>query len=116
MSADEFEGALIELAGGLEFRVRWQREGQRPRVALFQSERWALRKIDQLLGKIDPWDGQDLDAYECCPGTRTYECGCGGMTKREAREAWLRQYDMVPPFVVEPFMEKRPVGVWGAVS
>jgi hypothetical protein len=35
----------------------------------------------------------DLDEFYCCPGTREYECGCGGITNREAFELETEYYE-----------------------
>jgi hypothetical protein len=95
--------------GGSEFRVRWRRVGQRPRAVVYQRRVAAERKVQQLLGRIDPFAERDADDYACCSG---YECGCHGVTVADAREEWLRRYDGVPPFETGPTIESRAVGEW----
>ena len=38
------------------------------------------------------WVSCDLDEYYCCDGTPQRECGCGGITNREAIELQTENY------------------------
>ncbi len=67
-----------------QFRLRWKRVGRPEKRKLYWSERAVQRRID-LMGP-EPWKAlkRNPDDWYCCPGTRDYECGCGGRTVREA--------------------------------
>lgn len=87
-----------------EFRVVWQREGFTKRSKRFRSRAQAERKALILQGRVAEATGEDPNAYACCPGTRDYWCGCGGITKGEA---WAQTARQVPPLVYGPVIETR---------
>lgn len=95
----------------VEYRVVWKREGLRPKRKRYVSRAKAERFM--LLFGPEPWrvySKKDPDAYECCPGTAHYECGCGGLTVREAAE---RARDGQPK-IEYLRLDVREVGEWRA--
>lgn len=98
-----------------EFRVTWQRQGvTTPRTRIFQREHSARRLVAKLSGQIlDP--DRDPDDRWCCPGGAWEEgpCPCRGVTVAER----VRQdHEAVPPMVLGPVIESRPVGEWEHVE
>lgn len=95
---------------GYEFRVKWQRDGQRPKTKIYQAraaaERWAL--IVQ--GRLQEVTGDDPDDYACCSGS---ECGCRGVTNEQA---WADQSRRIPALVSGPEIEQRWTGSWVAAA
>lgn len=94
-----------------EYRVVWQRAGCGQKSKIYQTLRGAAAWLI-ILGP-EPWlsaisDKHDPDAYYCCPGTSGFECGCGGMT---TREAWLDRREGLEPLVFRR-IEQRSVDEW----
>jgi hypothetical protein len=94
-----------------QWRVRWQRLGMsRAKVRMYETEqaaRWFALKLQGRMAEAYP----DLEPDEpfCCPGTRVYECGCGGETWAER---WARESAQVPPLLDGPHLDSREVGDW----
>ena len=95
-----------------EYRVKWKREGLRPKRIRYTSMKSAERRL-ALLTSDEPWlyygGGNDPSDYQCCSG---YECGCGGITVREHCEQ--RRAEMPP--IEYAVIECRPVGAWVSVE
>lgn len=95
-----------------EYRVKWKREGLRPKRIRYTSMKAAERRL-ALLTSDEPWlyygGGNDPSDYQCCSG---HECGCGGITVREHCEQ--RRAEMPP--IEYAVIECRPVGAWVSVE
>lgn len=94
-----------------EYRVTWKREGQRPKLRLYQTEAAARRHMLIVQGRIaEAFPEKRPDDRACCEGR---ECGCRGLTNAQA---WAEQSARVPPLTEGPFIESREVGEWEPVS
>jgi hypothetical protein len=95
-----------------EYRVKWKREGLRPKRIRYTSMKAAERRL-ALLTSDEPWlyygGVNDPSDYQCCSG---HECGCGGITVREHCEQ--RRAEMPP--IEYAVIECRPVGAWVSVE
>jgi hypothetical protein len=95
------------------YRLTWKREGYEPKRKLFRSRVLALRRM-RLLGP-EPWtadprveDGKRRpEDYDCCDG---YECGCAGLSIRDAYlERRKSGGDYPPPPIEWIRLEERTV-------
>jgi hypothetical protein len=100
------EGAQDAETNGREYRVAWQREGQRPRHKIYQSWGFAERYRLILEQRFAEVFSADPDAFACCSGV---ECGCGGLTNAEQ---WANSTVGIPPLIGAPTLERRAVGGW----
>jgi hypothetical protein len=98
-----------------QWRVRWQRLGMsRAKVRVYETRKAAELFALKLQGRMaEAYPELDPEAYYCCPGTVSHECGCRGETWAEQ---WARESAQIPPLVLGPEIEARPVGEWGTVS
>lgn len=88
-----------------EYRIVWKRAGLRPKRKRYAS----LRAVERFVGLLgpEPWLylGRNPDSYECCNGR---ECGCGGLTVREAQAEYIKD----APAIEYIKVERREVGAW----
>lgn len=89
----------------IEYRLVWQRSGQRRKSRRFIYKK-TLDRFMTLMGP-EPWKayGKSPDDYDCCNGR---ECGCGGLTMQQRSD--LRRQEM--PAIEFKRVEVREVGDW----
>ena len=90
-----------------EYRVVWQREGERRKTKRFSRLKIAERFVS-LFGP-EPWKawGKTPDAFDCCDGRG---CSCSGLTVKERsdeRRAQMPKLEWIR-------IESRDVGEWAA--
>ncbi len=93
-----------------EYRVRWQREGLRPKTRIFQRRQAAERLMLVLEGRLAEVTGLDPDDYACCSG---FECACYGASNAQV---WAKERAALPPLVQGPELQERNVAPWATVN
>lgn len=92
---------------GLEYRVRWQREGSAPQSRIYQSRNSALRRSLLVQGRMAEATGDDPSDMACG------HCDCAGECRGQTHaEMWAKVAARISPLVAEPTIEVRDVGDW----
>lgn len=91
----------------LEYRVRWQRVGQRTKTRIYQSREPADTLGLVIQGRLAEALDLDPDGYACCSGAGP--CGCRGLTRAQV---WAERTAQIPALMWGPVIEQREVGEW----